>query len=48
MKTQSIINRFKKNGYKVAKSMNGNVVVTSPSGFAKSFESYAAAHRYYF
>lgn len=48
MKTETIISRFKAKGYRVSKSTIGNVVITPANGFAKVFDSYAAAYRYYF
>lgn len=48
MTKQSIITKFEKRNYRIVRCMSGSVVVTDPRGFGKSFESYAAAHRFYF
>lgn len=43
-----IVSRFKKNGYKVSRSLpSGNIIVTTPRGFNYPFTSYHSAYRAY-
>lgn len=49
MKNEYKIKHLKKNGYKVVRDMSsGNIVVTRPNGFSKSFKSVSAAHKNFF
>lgn len=49
MRIDFIISRFRKNGYKITRDMNTSViVVTTPRGFGRTFESYRAAYLHYF
>lgn len=48
MRIKDIELKFKKRGYKVVRTFNGQLVVTAPNGFGKTFSSYNAAYNYYF
>lgn len=48
MRIETIIKKFENRGYKIVRCMSGNITVTQPNGFSKVFDTFAAAHRYYF
>jgi len=49
MSIKNIIKRLEKSGHKVTKSMStGNIIVNSAWGAVNTFNSYAAAYKFYF
>ena len=48
MNIETIRTMFEKRGYKITRCMSGNITVTQPNAFSKVFDTFAAAHRYYF